>query len=169
MINELEKYRIAAQNYFKARKEFLEIAGKSEMLFGSDNFVGRIGEFVAFQYLLEHNRLPKRPESKTEKGFDFICDNGKTKVSVKTITYENKIGSTTVIVEPWDELFIITINENLKIDKFGIITKSQIKEAYKKGYIKSQKPYARKSMLNKKGIISVFGTIINQEITNKYL
>ncbi len=64
------QFKITAKNYLKARQDFLTIAEKTDWLFGNDNLVGRIGEFIAYQYLHEHNRDPKRPKSKTEKGFD---------------------------------------------------------------------------------------------------
>ena len=168
-MNETEQFKTTAKNYLKARQDFLTIAEKTDWLFGNDNLVGRIGEFIAYQYLHDYNRRPKRPTSKTEKGFDFICDNGQVKVSVKTITAENKIGSTTIITEPWDELILITINDKRKIDKFGIITKEQFHKAVDSGHIKSKTPYARRTMVGPKGLITKFGTIIEQKITNNYL
>jgi hypothetical protein len=118
--------------------------------------------------LHDHNRQPKRPKSKTQKGFDFICDNGQTRVSVKTITTENKIGTTTVITEPWDEFILITINEHIKIEKFSILTKEQFNKAMDTGHIKSKKPYASRTMLGSKGLISKFGSLVEKEILNKY-
>lgn len=145
------------------------IAENTHWLFGNDNLVGRIGEFIAYQYLHEHKRHPIRPKSRTERGYDFLCDKGKTKVSVKTITSENKAGSTTIISSPWDELILITLNSEIKIDKFGVITKSQFQEAIDCGHITSKKPYARRTMVGPKGLISKFGKIINQQITDNYL
>ena len=168
-MKDLNKFKTTAKNYLKARQDFLKIAEKTDWLFGNDNLVGRIGEFIAFQYLHEHNRLPKRPTSKTEKGFDLICDNGKTKISVKTITAENKAGSTTVITEPWDELILILIDDNLKIEKIGILTKEQFINANDSGHIKSKKPYARRTMLGPKGLISKFGVILDHKLLNNYL
>ena len=168
-MNDTTKFRITARKYLKARQDFLAIAEKTDWLFGNDNLVGRIGEFIAYQYLYNHDRHPKRPTSKTEKGFDLICDNGQTRVSVKTITAENKVGSTTIITEPWDELILITINEDIKIEKFGILTKEQFQKAIDIGHIKSKKPYARRTMLGPKGLISKFGSIVEQKILNEYL
>jgi hypothetical protein len=168
-MKELAKYKLVAKNYLKARQDFLSVAEKTDWLFGNDNLVGRIGEFVAYQYLHEHNRQPVRPISRTEKGFDFLCDNGKTKISVKSITAENKAGSTTIISEPWDELILITINTKAKVEKLGIITKEQFQNAIEKGHIKSKTPYARRSMVGSKGLISKFGEIINEKIINNYL
>ena len=168
-MNETEKYKTTAKNYLEARKSFLAVANKTDWLFGNDNLVGRIGEFIAYQYLHEHKRNPRRPKRKTEKGYDFICDNGKTKVSVKTITFENKAGSTTIISEPWDELILITINDKVKVEKLGIITKSQFLEAIQNGHLKSKSPYARRTMVGRNGLINKFGKIVNQEITDKYL
>ena len=169
IMNDTTKFKTTAKNYLKARRDFLTIAEKTDWLFGNDNLVGRIGEFIAYQFLHDNNRQPKRPASKTEKGFDFICDNGQKRVSVKTITAENKVGSTTVITEPWDELILIIINENIKIEKLGILTKEQFQKAADSGHIKSKKPYARRTMLGQKGLISKFGIIVDQKILNKYL
>ena len=168
-MNDTTEFITTARNYLKARQDFLTIAEKTDWLFGNDNLVGRIGEFIAYQYLYDHNRQPKRPTSKTEKGFDFICDNGLTKISVKTITSENKAGSTTLITEPWDELILITIGESIKIEKIGILTKIQFQEAIKNGHLKSQTPYARRSMLGSKGLITKYGKMIDPKITEKYL
>ena len=75
IMSDTTEFKTTARNYLIARQKFLKIAEKTDGLFGNDNLVGRIGEFVAYQYLHEHNRQPKRPASKSEKGFDYICDN----------------------------------------------------------------------------------------------
>ncbi len=116
----------------------------------------------------DQNRNPIRPESKTEKGYDFLCDNRTTKISVKTITHENKAGSTTKLNEPWDELILITINEKIQVERFGILTKKQFKIALEKKHLKSEMPYARRTMVGPNGLITLFGTILPVEITNKY-
>ena len=163
----IDKLKNTARNYLEARQAFLEVANKSEWLFGNDNIVGRIGEFIALQYLNEQNRNPIRPKSKTEKGFDFLCDNNKTKVTVKTITSENIAGSTTKISEPWDELILITINEKLLVEKIGILTKSELNEAFESNFLKSKSPFARRSMVGEKGLITKFGKILqNEEVKN---
>lgn len=164
-----DQFKTIAKNYLKARQDFLLVAEKTDWLFGNDNLVGRIGEFIAFQYLREHDRDPKRPRIKTEKGYDFLCDAGKVRVSVKTITSENKAGSTTIISEPWDELILITLDSDLKIHKLGTITKEQFQKALDSGHLKSARPYARRTMVGTKGLISKFGRIINDEITINYL
>lgn len=169
IMKDTAQFKITAKNYLKARQDFLTIAEKTDWLFGNDNLVGRIGEFIAYQYLHEHNRDPKRPKSKTEKGFDFLCNKGTIRVSVKTITSENKVGSTTIITEPWDELILITINSKIKVEKFGFITKEQFQKAKEEGHLKSQAPYARRSMVGTNGLFSKFGKIVDEEITNNYL
>jgi hypothetical protein len=163
-----ENLKTIAKNYLIARKTFLEIADKTDWLIGNDNLVGRIGEFIAYMYLKEQNRNPIRPKIKTEKGYDFICDNNKTKISVKTITHENKAGRTTRISEPWDELILITINEEIQIEKFGILTKKEFKNALDSNFLKSKNPYARRTMVGEKGLISNFGRILPKEKTDKY-
>ena len=168
-MDEIIQFKTTAKNYLKSRQDFLIVAEKTDWLFGNDNLVGRIGEFIAYQYLHEHNRDPKRPKSRTEKGYDFLCDNGKVRISVKTITAENKDGKTTTLSEPWDELILITINNKGKIEKFGIITKDQFQKSKNSGHIKSQMPYARRTMVGPKGLISKFGEIVSEKITNKYL
>jgi hypothetical protein len=164
----MENLKKTAKDYLTARKKFLAIADNTHWLFGNDNLVGRIGEFIAYQYLHENKRNPERPTSKTQKGYDFICDKKKTKISVKTITHENKAGTTTVITEPWDELILITINDKIKIDKFGILTKEQFNAALNAKHLTSKTPYASRTMVGAKGLISKFGTFVDKKITDKY-
>ena len=175
-MTDIASLKHTAKKYLQARKEFLDIADKSDILSGNDNLVGRIGEFIAYQYLLETNRKPIRPTKigsngihKTNKGFDFLCDNRKTMVSVKCITSENKAGTTTVIEEPWDELILILINQQIKVECFGVLLKDQFNQALKDGHIKSKRPYTRRTMLGKGGLISIYGNVIDNIITKKYL
>ena len=46
------------RDYLKARQNFLRIANEDEILKGNDNIIGRIGEFIAFQFLEQMNRHP---------------------------------------------------------------------------------------------------------------
>lgn len=79
--------RETSKRYLEARKHFLKIANATSELSGNDNIAGRIGEFIAYQYLKD--RIPRKNENRSQKGYDIICDEN-TKVSVKTITDENE-------------------------------------------------------------------------------
>ena len=93
-----------------------------------------------------------------EKGYDIICDE-RVKVSVKMITHENKGGQTTRICEPWEELLVIALNENTKVEKIGHLTKEQFVNARNQTSRWSQTPYTRKTMLNSNGLIGKYGKV----------
>lgn len=148
------------RDYLKARQTFLEIANEDDILSGNDNIIGRIGEFIAFQFLEEMNRKPEMNINPVEKGYDILCDKV-IKVSVKMITSENKAGQTTKLCEPWDELLVVTLNDNNRVDKIGHLTKVQFQEARNNNSRWSETPYTRKTMLNEKGMIGMYGKVYN--------
>ncbi len=81
----------------RARRKFRRAADKIPELNGNDNLVGRIGEFIALQFLQIKLRRKKlvRNTSAVQKGYDIIADG--EKISVKIITSENLSGRTTPI------------------------------------------------------------------------
>lgn len=111
------KLKKVCKNYLKARREFLDISNQQNELFGNDNIVGRIGEFIAIQFLRNYSRVPIKNLNKTQKGYDLLCNN--KKISVKTITCENLTKRTTRIKDPWDELVLIELKEG-KLKKLDI-------------------------------------------------
>lgn len=88
----------SALSYLTARCAFLEKSEKNSLLAGNDNFIGRIAEMLAIRYFMEEKHRGalnfdsiSRPESKSNKGIDFVLKNGTglKHVSVKCITSEN--------------------------------------------------------------------------------
>lgn len=152
------KRKEICREYLEARQTFLEIANEDDILKGNDNIIGRIGEFIAFQFLEQTNRNPIMNGNTVQKGFDIICDNV-IEVSVKMITHENKAGQTTKISEPWGELLIIILNADNKVEKIGHLTKEQFKRALINNSRWSETPYARKTMLNANGLIGIYGKV----------
>ena len=150
------------RDYLKARQNFLQIANEDEILKGNDNIVGRIGEFIAFQFFEKLNRKPKMNVNPVQKGYDIMCDK-KVKVSVKMITHENKGGQTTQICEPWHEVLVICLNEDIEVEKIGHLTKEQFENAQNETNRWSQTPYTRKTMLNSNGLIGIYGKVYGPE------
>jgi hypothetical protein len=146
------------RDYLKARQNFLQIANEDEILKGNDNIIGRIGEFIAFQFLENTDRNPEMNLNPVQKGYDIICDQ-EVKVSVKMITHENKGGQTTQICEPWQEVLVISLNEKIEVEKIGHLTKEQFLNALNETNRWSKTPYTRKTMLNSNGLIGKYGKV----------
>lgn len=184
-IDEIEPYRNAARDYLKARKKFLDIANeikeadvekKKNWLWGNDNIIGRIGEFIVYQYLTDLGVIIEERKNQSQKGWDFKCfraDMTEFYVSVKTITSENKIGNTSHITYPnniekgeelipWNELIVVILNKELKIEKIGHITREIFKDRNK-----SKNPTANKSWFNEKGLFKEY--VIKGDKLNNYL
>lgn len=158
-----------AKAYLRARKKFRKATDKIPELNGNDNLVGRIGEFVAFQFLQGKLKRKKviRNTSAVQKGYDIIAD-GK-KVSVKIITSENISGRTTPIRDPWDELIFIDLGENAKIKRIGVLGRKGFEQALKNKFIKNRNPIARRSMLNATDLIGNYGKIYSGDDVKGYL
>ncbi len=103
MTNREHASKIAWQ-YLKARRKFehaAELEGVTEYLGGNDNFIGRIGEFLAMRYLEEFHGLVasearrEKDEKKTNESrpaVDLLV--GDEWWSVKCVTDESKSGKT---------------------------------------------------------------------------
>jgi len=163
-----EKLKELARDYLIARKKFRDAADKIPELTGNDNIIGRIGEFIAMQFL-EHKLKRKaiRNENMIQAGYD-INANGK-KVSVKTITSENKKGRTTPIKDPWDELIIIELGESFKVSRIGYISRDKFKKALKEKFLKNPNPIASRSMLKEKRLFGKYGQIFTSKDIGEYL
>lgn len=163
-----EKLKKLARDYLIARKRFRDAADKIPELAGNDNIIGRIGEFIAIQFL-EHKLKRKAFKNKNmvQKGYD-INANGK-KVSVKTITSENKSGITSPIKDPWDELIIIELGKNSKVKQIGYISRDKFKKALKEKFLKNPNPSVSRSMLKKKRLFGKYGQIFTSKDIGKYL
>lgn len=151
--------------YLKARKKFREVADQDKVLRGNDNIIGRIGEAIAHSFLTCLKRNPEVVENQTKEGYDIICDNDiEQRISVKTITSENKSGGTTKINNEYDELIFIYIDDNLKVERLGHITKDKFLNGYSKSAKYTAKnPYFRKSMLDNNGLIAQYGKLYNDK------
>lgn len=164
-IMKIDILREVSTKYLIARKEFLDVANETEELSGNDNIIGRIGEFIAYQFLSDRN--PRKNENISEKGFDIICDQN-TRVSVKTITSENKAKRTTRIKEPWDELMVIELGEKGIINRIGQLTKEEFLKALSQNRNFGNEPFCKLTMLNPNGLIGRYGKVLShKEIKSK--
>lgn len=152
----LDCLRKASRDYLQARERFLSFANGTEALSGNDNIMGRIGEFIAWQFLID--RHPRKPTDISNPGFDLICDDH-TRISVKMITHENHTGRTSRIKEPWEELIVIELGEGAEILRLGHLTKAQFNQARRAHPSWSETPYTSRSMLGRKGLIGRYGEV----------
>lgn len=163
------KIKKLSRDYLVARKKFRDIADNIPEIDGNDNIVGRIGEFIALQFLKYTLKKKSviRNKNIVQAGYDIMADN--KKVSVKIITTENQKGRTTPIKEPWDELIVIELGDNSKINKIGFITKNQFKKALTDNFLTNKNPIASRSMLKNNRLFDVYGKIYNSKNVEKYL
>ena len=159
---DFNRLRKLSKDYLIARNNFLKVANATELLNGNDNIMGRIGEFIALQFLEYHGRNPRKNICTSNKGFDIECGDGSL-VSVKMITSENKTKRTSRIKEPWSELIVIKLNNLFEVDHLGILTKDQFKKALNENKNWGKRPYCKLSMLNPNGLIGKYGVIYNKE------
>jgi hypothetical protein len=61
MVNQRKKLCL---DYLNARKAFLDLADKNEVLHGNDNIVGRIGKTIAHSFLEQLSTKPRLPKTK---------------------------------------------------------------------------------------------------------
>lgn len=96
----------------------------------NDNIVGRIGEYYAIDYFQrQFPILSIIPASKNnQEDYDFCI--GSEKYSVKTITRENKSGSTTPIKfnGNWDYLVAIKLDDNFDLEGLSVIDYLSLKQ-----------------------------------------
>lgn len=149
----------AISYYLKARKYFLETAIRyPQELRGNDNIIGRIGEYRAIEYLQGRNMTPRKVASKSQQGYDIIC-NVNTKVSVKVITCENTTGRTVRLTDPWDHFLLIEFDDNYEVNRVGYLTRDGFNKALNDNPKLSKKPYVKITMLGPKGLIGRYGTV----------
>ena len=148
------------KEYLSGRQKFLNYAKDEESLSGNDNIIGRIGEYIAFEYLNLQNRNPIKAVI-NRAGYDIVCDNkDEIKISVKLISNENKKGRTTKIGESWNELIIILLDENYEIQKLGHISEKEFDSGINNNDFKGAYKYASRTMVNEDGIITKYGKVI---------
>jgi hypothetical protein len=159
----IDKLKKISRDYLCARKKFREIADTIPELTGNDNIVGRIGEFIALQFLRDicGNNNVIRNECMVEAGYDILADG--RKVSVKIITSENTTGATTRVRDPWDELVLIEL-DGCNVARIGFLKKEKLAEEHGK-----LNPIARRTMLNERGLIGRYGKVYSGNAVKKYL
>jgi len=167
-MNSIHELQVLAKKYLLARQEFLLAINKDHPeLGGNDNIVGRIGEFVALQFLTNDNRKVEKCKSATNKGFDIVCSTGR-QISVKTITAESKTGRSTKLKQPWQELIMIYIGKNYEVESIGHIHIEDFNVAINQKFI-VENPVADKKFLAEDGLFSRFGKLYSGEIVKIYL
>jgi hypothetical protein len=164
-----EKIKKLSREYLFARKKFRDVADKIPEIDGNDNIVGRIGEFIALQFLRHvlKRKEVSRNKNMVQAGYDIIAD-GKM-VSVKIISAENQKGTTSPIKDPWDELIVIELGENSKINKIGFLNKNQFNQAIKDKFLKNKNPITSRVMLKGNKLFDIYGKIYNDKNTKKFL
>lgn len=164
-----EKLKKIAKEYLVARKKFRDEADKIPVLGGNDNIIGRIGEFIAVQFL-EHKlkrRVVVKNKNMTQKGFDIVADD--KRVSVKIITAENQKGRTTTIKDPWDELVVVELGEDSEVKQIGYIARDKFGEFFKERLSKGSPPCTSRSMFKVGGVFHECGKIFTKGDLGKYL
>ncbi|MFA4844975.1 MAG: hypothetical protein WC654_00235 [Patescibacteria group bacterium] len=163
----MKKLRELSREYLLARQKFRKATDQDPLLSGNDNIVGRIGEFIAVQFLKEElgrKKIVKNPNP-VQKGYDIVAD--RKKVSVKTITAENATGRTTSIKEPWDELILVELNDESRVSRIGYVKFVDFKKWSK--YRKDWYPVASRTMFNEDGLIGEQGDICEGKKVERYL
>lgn len=147
----------AIKEYLQARRRLFEVAEKyPDEMRGNDNIIGRIGEYLALQFLRAKGRFPTKTESLSQKGFDL--EDGNIRISVKILTTENIKGRGVRLKDPWDELLLIHLKTSDLSGKVGFITRERFLEAVAKGG-RSATPVVTLSMLGPKGLFSKYGEV----------
>ena len=147
----------AIVGYLNARRRLLIVAERHpELLRGNDNIIGtRIGEYIAMTWLRQKGRNPVKVDTLTEKGYDLL--DGKTRVSVKTLTQENTRGRITRLTDPWDELLIIDFDTKALRYRVGRLLRTDFDRACIENPTWSRQPYVKSTMLGKKGLVGRYG------------
>jgi len=167
MDNKIQLQEFAKQ-YLLARQKFLSaIREDHPELGGNDNIVGRIGEFIALQFLINDKRTVRKCKSVTNKGYDIICSADR-QISVKTITAESKTGRSTRLKQPWQELIIIYIGKDYEVEKIGHIHIEDYNIALSQKIV-IENQVADKKMLLEGGLFSKFGKLYTGETVKNYL
>ena len=163
----MKKLKELSREYLLARKKFRDTTDRDPLLSGNDNIVGRIGEFIAAQFLKKElkRRNVVKNQSPVEKGYDIVADGNR--VSVKTISAENTSGRTTPIKEPWDELLLVELGENSRVLRIGYLTIKGFRmySRYRAGWF----PVASRSMFSKNNLIGEKGKIFVGSRVEEYL
>ena len=148
----------AVRAYLLARRQLFEVAEKypSEMR-GNDNIIGRIGEYLALQFLRSKGRFPTKTKSLSQEGFDL--EDGAIRISVKLLTSENVRGRGVRLKEPWDEFLLIQLSTSDLTGRVGLITKAQFEMARAENGTWGAEPIVKLGMLGKNGLFGKYGAV----------
>ena len=158
-MNKQERIRKVIHKYLHARRRLFELEEEyPNELSGNDNIIGRIGEYIAIRYLESKKRTAIKNINKSQKGYDLLDTNG-CRISVKIITAENKMGRTTRLKQPWDEVILIVLDDEYKISKIGLLQKSEFLKSLNDNKNRSNNPYLFRHSLGEKGLFSIYGVV----------
>lgn len=163
----------AIEHYLRARHELIELGNAHPMrIGGNDNMIGRIGEFLAMQYLEAHGQHPRKATNprtqelhRSNPGYDFI--EGLKFTQVKTITVESKSGCSVRLKGKWNQLVVVELGEGYRPKAVGTLTLTQFKHALRTYPRLSSTPVIRRSMLAPNGLITRFGHVEQGEALAK--
>lgn len=161
-MDELKKYVLVA------RQKFLTDTKDYEQMMGNDNIIGRIGEFVALDFLTRQGRKVNKNKNRVEKGFNLLCKDS-DKISVKLITAENKYGRTTRLKDTRTEFILITLDEGYKVERIGHMRKDELLRAVEAKFLRNAEPLADRKMTNDGGLFERFGRLYKGDDVKGYL
>lgn len=93
----------------------------------NDNIVGRIGEYYASQYFIRKGKTVIFATKPNEEGYDFKIDH--IRYSVKTITAENNVGSTSPLKlnKKWGYLIAVKLDSDFNLMALSIVAYKKVK------------------------------------------
>ena len=162
-----QKRKTYCLDYLKARKKFRDFADKDNALRGNDNIVGRVGEAIAHSFLAQLGRRPMVNENQTVAGFDITCQDNDEQISVKMITSENKLGSTSKIRMPFDAFIGIELGSDLQVKRLGYITIESFRKGLKE-LNRIPEPNFSRSMFNSDNLFGMYGKVYEKDDLRKF-
>lgn len=147
--------------FVRAKLADRDFADSNPYLRGNDNLMGRLGEFIAMNFLeAELNTVIEKAESKVNAHYDMRYKEGEWRhVNVKLITGENRNGRTTGITGNWQDLIIIELGKKYEILRIGWVKREDFEKLPKN----SKTLVASRGMLNTKGILGQNNKVLTRE------
>jgi hypothetical protein len=161
MNSDYTQLKAMACEYLQARHQFLTKSATYPELAGNDNLMGRIGEMVAVQFLRSLGRNVDKHEASNYPITDLAVaekDGAIRLVSVKLISAENKLGTTTRLKFGWDEFILVELQANYEVKRLGWLNIEDVRSQGFEALVENS-PITRRTMLNQKGIIGRFGRV----------
>lgn len=160
-----EEIKTAINDYLSARSKIITIGKKyPEEIGGNDNIIGRIGEYIALQFLRSLGQNPIKAFSKSNQGFDFEDSNIFTQV--KVITSENESGRNVRLKKPWNQFVLIELGKEYIPQRIGLLTENQHQKALDENPNWSNIPIVKLTMLSKNGLIGKYGVVYQHKEIN---